>query len=141
MSLRWEPNTVTLSVIQEFIKAFVTRVPALLGIEEIIPGCELLSLDPYGVGVTTIPRYVTVTINDYGQPVWYNGNLALVLGDFYTVIHLRVGDRYEILGPSGATGSSGGSWTTPPSTYDNIVIDSETGEVVVDSVTGTVVYS
>ncbi len=135
----WLPSRSTKEAVRNFVAELLSRLPVLLGIDETIVGCELVNLDTFGVGLTVIPRYVTVKLRGYNQFVWYNGVVGLTIGDYYTVIHIREGDRYEILGPSGTGGSSGGSYTAPASTYQRIVIDSQTQEVVVDSVTGEVV--
>lgn len=138
--MTWEPGTATKLAVQDFAKALLSALPALLGVNEIIGGCELIDVDPYGVGVAIIPRWVRVSIYEYHQDVWYSGSIGLTVGDYYTILHNRTGDRYEIMGPSGTGGSSGGGWVGPASTFERIVVDTITNEVVIDSVTGEVVW-
>lgn len=116
--MSWSPNTYTKNLIRETIQGLLGRLPILLGIDEVITGCELIALDPFGVGAATVPRYVTVSIREYYQQVWYNGVIGLTVGDRYAVIHTKDGDRYEIAGPSGTGGSHGGGWVFPPQVDD-----------------------
>lgn len=138
--MTWTPNIETRNAIWEFMQYLLSRLPYRLGIDEILPGCELIDLDPYSTG-GAIPRYVKVRINRYAQDAWYNGNVGLVLGEYYTVIHMRAGDRYEVSGPSGIGGGGGGSYVAPAAGFERILVDCVTGEVVIDCVAGEVVIT
>lgn len=94
--------------IQEAVSQILSRLPEQLGIDESIPGCEVISMDTYSVGVGVLPRYITVALRGGPQvPVFYRGGISgLGVGDDVLVTHFRDGDRYEVTGPGGATGSN-----------------------------------
>lgn len=107
----------TQRAIDELIEAMLTYFPRLLGIDDIIPNCEVTDNDPEGVGTTTLPRTIRVRVNQYQQFATYRGFPDGVLtGDYLTVVHIAQGDTYEVLGAGGSTGSisGGGGVSTPP---------------------------
>lgn len=104
--MEWVPNLFTKEIINRFVDGLLSRLPYLLGIDEFLPGCEVIDMDPDGVGTDTFPRLITVTINEYRQPVLYRGFPALTVGDYCTVVHYRQADTYEVLGSGGSSGFS-----------------------------------
>jgi hypothetical protein len=102
----WMPNLDTKVAVEGFLSTLLLTLPDLIGIDEIISGCRVIAVDPYGVGVATYPRYMRIALRDeYYNDVWYRGNIALAVDDFCTVVHIKDGDRYEIVWTSGSTGS------------------------------------
>ncbi len=123
----WSPNETTISLVEEFYGTLVSRLPVLLGIDEIIPGCPVTNVDTDGVGVGTTPRYITVEINENFQSVFYRSGATISVGDIVTVAHFRNGDLYEVLTAGGPSGSVGGGdvytyvanvFTTAPQTIE-----------------------
>lgn len=106
MSEQWKPNLNTQAVIDNFLADWFASIPEILGIDETVSGCEVMNLDPYGVG--TLPRYIQVALRGgYRVDAFYRGNIpGLALTDLVTVVHFRDGDRYEVLGAGGATGTA-----------------------------------
>lgn len=102
----WSPSPSTKKEIDWLIEDLFSVTPEVLGIDETITGCIVINLDPYGVGPGTLPRYILVSLRGgYHQDVFYRGGLPdMAPGDSLTVIHVREGNRYEVLGPGGATG-------------------------------------
>jgi len=101
----WKPNLETKQSIDALAKDMLKNLPDQLGIDEIIPGCEVMNADTYGVGVGVIPRYVTVALGGQEHvPVMYRGSVTVTVGAFVTVLHYRDGNLYEILGASGTAG-------------------------------------
>jgi len=101
----WKPNLETKQAIDTLTQIMLDELPIQLGIDEIIPGCEVISADTYGVGLGVLPRYITVALggNEYVM-VLYRGGVTVTVGAFVTVLHYRNGDLYEVLGAGGATG-------------------------------------
>jgi hypothetical protein len=100
----FNPNLATSMIIDEFVDALLANLPMLLGVDAVIPNCEVVDDDPLNVGTGTIPRYVTVTVHQYYQIAYYRGGMPLSVGDFVTVLHIREGDRFEVIGASGSSG-------------------------------------
>lgn len=103
--MEWHPDVETRQTIKDEAQILLTRLKKTLGIDELIPGCEVIAMDPDGVGAATVPRYITVTVNEYHVDVLWRGYPALIAGDDVIVVHFNVGDLYEILG-MGGTGAS-----------------------------------
>lgn len=124
--------------ISEFIDELVFRVSDIIGSNEIIAGCEVIDMDPDS-DAPALPRYITARINEFSQQsnILYRGvPTGLAVGDYITVVHMREGNRYEVLSIGGAGGSA------PTVGLDYIVVDSvDTSEVVIDEVNGEVVWS
>ena len=101
----FKPNLETKQSIDNLRQVLLDELPTQLGIDEIIPGCEVINADTYGVGIAVIPRYITVALggNEY-VPVMYRGSITVTVGAFVTVIHYRNGNLYDVLGAGGATG-------------------------------------
>ena len=106
--MNWRPEIETTSAVEEFVETLVSHLPEVLGVDEIIPGCEVFDLDP---GTNTLPREFRVRIHRYLQEALYRGGIAnLSVGDQVTVIHMRDGNRYEVLTAGGPNGYiSGGA--------------------------------
>lgn len=103
--MAFKPNLETKQAIDNLTQTMLNELPAQLGIDEIIPGCEIISTDTYGVGVAVIPRYVTVALGGNEHvPVMYRGSVTVTVGAFVTVIHYRNGNLYDVLGAGGAAG-------------------------------------
>jgi len=100
--MTWKPNIVTRQAIQGFISDLFATAPEIMGIDEAISACEVILMDPYTTGA--LPRYIRVRIREYYQDVLWRGAPSLVVGDFCTVLHFRDGNRYEVVGASGAGG-------------------------------------
>ena len=100
----WRPGLEAEQSIRQYTKDLLSALPRKLGTPELIPGCEVMDLDPFATG--TLPRDITVRINEYYQFVTYRGSPALAVGDLVLVAHLREADLYEIVGISGSGGSS-----------------------------------
>jgi hypothetical protein len=98
------PSLTTREYIRELLNSLLEELPGLLGIDEAIPNCEIIDMDPDGVG--TFPRYITCRILQYYQNVMYRGGLGLGVGDYVTVLHFRKGDFYEVLAPGGSGGTA-----------------------------------
>ena len=111
MELSLEAKEAIRGAVEDMIKQF----PDILGIDEIIPGCQVFSLDPFGVGVGVFPRYLEVGLRGtapavglgtgYRVHVLFRGGLTLAVGDYVTVVHMRDADRYEVLTAGGAAGT------------------------------------
>lgn len=99
----WHPDVETTQTIKEQAQILLVRLKSALGISEIIPGCEVIDMDPDAVG--TIPRYITVAVSEYHVDVLWRGYPALAVADDVIVVHFNVGDLYEVLG-IGGTGAS-----------------------------------
>lgn len=110
----YEPDLTTQQLISELTDQHIRQFPTLLGVDETIPNCQVIDDDPDGDS-PAVPRYFTVAQrNFYYNDVLYRGSPpGLSNGDYCTVLHMRDGDIYEILGPGGATGS----W--PPIVHDH----------------------
>jgi hypothetical protein len=102
----WSPNPRTRKEIDWLVEDLFSVTPEVLGVDETITGCDVVNLDPYGVGVATLPRYILVSLRGrYHQDVFYRGGLPdLAIGDYLTVVHVREGNRYEVMGPGGTAG-------------------------------------
>lgn len=102
----WKPNNLTREAVGEFLESMVSVLPGVMGIDEVIAGCQVVNLDPYTAGLGTYPRYIQVALRDrYYQDVMYRGGLTgLAVGDYVTVVHMRDGNRYELLTAGGSTG-------------------------------------
>lgn len=107
-------NQASKAQIREYTETLFSRAPEILGIDEAIAGCEVLDLDPYAAGAGTFPRYIkarlrggTATAGGYAHDIYWRGTPLLAVGDYITVLHLRDGNRYEILGMGGGGGTSG----------------------------------
>lgn len=96
----------TVQLIQDTVDTIMAVLPERLGVDELIPSCEVISMDTYGVGVGVYPRYITVSKSGREYiPVLYRGGIpGLAINDFVLVIHFRAGNRYEVAGVSGAAG-------------------------------------
>jgi len=91
--MAFKPNLETKQSIDNLRQVLLDQLPAQLGIDEIIPGCEIISADTYGVGVAVLPRYVTVALGGNEHvPVMYRGSITVTVGAFVTVIHYRNGN-------------------------------------------------
>ena len=104
--MAFKPNLETKQSIDNLTQTLIAELPTQLGIDEIIPGCEVISANTYGIiPATTLPRYITVALggNEY-VPVLYRGSVTVTVGAFVTVIHYRNGNLYEVLGAGGAAG-------------------------------------
>jgi len=111
MELSLEAKEAIRGAVEDMVKQF----PDILGIDEIIPGCQVFSLDPFGVGVGVFPRYLEVGLRGtapavglgtgYRVHVLFRGGLTLAVGDYVTVVHMRDADRYEVLTAGGAAGT------------------------------------
>ncbi len=99
----YRPDLEAEKTIKAFIRNLITVLPRKLGTPELIPGCEVIALDPFATGV--LPRQITVTINEYHQFVTYRGTPTLAVGDLVLVAHFREADLYEVVGVSGSGGS------------------------------------
>ncbi len=102
----WKPNNLTREAVGEFLESMVSVLPGVMGIDEVIAGCRVVNLDPYGVGLATYPRYIQVALRDrYYQDIMYRGGLSgLAVGDYVTVVHMRDGNRYELMTAGGSAG-------------------------------------
>lgn len=100
----WRPNLDTKRAVKELLDEILTQFLYLLGIDEIISSCEVIDMDPYATG--TLPRYIRVRIHQYYQDVTFRGGFSIAVGDYVNVIHLREGDRYEVLTVGGAAGTT-----------------------------------
>lgn len=100
----WRPSLEAEQSIQQFTKDLLASLPRKIGAPELIPGCEVIALDPFATGV--FPRDITVRINEYYQFVTWRGSPSLAVGDSVMVAHIREGDLYEVIGISGSGGSS-----------------------------------
>lgn len=100
----WTPDLQTQREVAELWDTMMRELVYQLGVDEIIPSCEIVNMDPYATG--TYPRYIKVLINRYHQDVTYRGGAGVGVGDYVHVIHLRKGDRYEVLMAGGAAGTS-----------------------------------
>lgn len=112
----WRPNLDTENSIDHLLATMLREFPHLLGIDESIPNCEIIDMDPDGTS-PAVPRPIIASINTYNQTVIYRGFPSdLAVADYVTVLHMAKGDTYEILGAGGSTGSvpSGGGVSTPP---------------------------
>lgn len=96
------PSLSTTRILEGLVDSLLNELPTLLGVDEFISNCEVVHMDPAGVGV--FPRYVRVRIHEYQQDVYYRGGLGIGVGDYVTVLHYRQGDRYEIFGSGGSAG-------------------------------------
>jgi len=123
--MMWEPDITTQQEINDLVEVLFTTAPEVMGIDEVIAGCQVIDLDPFGVGVGTVPRYIRVALRDqYYQNVYYRGGITgLAVTDYVTVIHLRDGNRYEVLGPGGSTGGVPNPPPTPANQGEAIVSD------------------
>lgn len=112
--------------IDDLVKEERALAPDQLKIPEIIPGCEVISLDPHNVGLATFPRYITVTVNEFHELVRWNGSPVLSVGDICTVVKQRGGNTYQVSGSSGAAGTE-----SPTDVYRYIwVYDISEGQLV-----------
>lgn len=107
MTRDWHPDVRTQEAIHSFVETLLSRIGEIVGVDETIPGCEVVATDPYAAAI--IPRLVRVALRGsattgYNVDVWYRGGFSINVGDFVTVIHMRDGNRYEIIGPGGPTG-------------------------------------
>jgi len=123
--MMWEPNITTQQEINDLVEVLFATAPEVMGIDEVIAGCQVIDLDPFGAGVGTVPRYIRVALRDqYYQNVYYRGGITgLAVTDYVTVIHLRDGNRYEVLGPGGSTGGVPNPPPTPANQGEAIVSD------------------
>ena len=103
--MAFKPNLETKQAIDNLRQVLLDQLPAQLGIDDIIPACEVILDDTYGVGTAVLPRYITVSLGgqEYVQ-VLYRGGVTVTIGLFVTVIHYRNGNLYEVLGAGGAAG-------------------------------------
>ena len=92
--------------IRDTVENDIYMLQEQLGIDHSIPGCRVVSLDPYGVGVGVLPRYIQVALRgEYTYDVYYRGGITgIAVGTEVTVKYLSEGKRYEVEGPSGAAG-------------------------------------
>lgn len=105
----WTPNLTTKTMINEWIETMIYQAPTLFGVNEIIPDCEITSVDPAAVGLGVIPRYITVRIHQYTEDVLWRGRPTDInVGDRLTVMLMAEGNRHEVLGAGGATGTDTG---------------------------------
>lgn len=107
--MTWKPNIEAKQQIDGFVEDLFSTAPEIMGIDEIISGSEIINMNPDG-DAPAVPRYITIALggpdgDGYYQAVYYRGFPAgLVATDFVTVVHLRAGNRYEILTAGGPTG-------------------------------------
>ncbi len=113
---QWKPNLTTKQAIDGLTQTMLDELPAQLGIDEIIPSCEVINDDTYGVGVGVLPRYITVALGGNEHvPVLFRGGVTVTVGAFVTVLHYINGDLHEVLGAGGAAGfiiggATAGAW-------------------------------
>jgi len=100
----WIPGLAAKRAISELLDTFLRELVYQLGVDEIISSCEVIHMDPYAAA--TFPRYIKVRIHQYYQDVLYRGGMGFGVGDYVHVIHLREGDRYEVLSVGGVAGST-----------------------------------
>lgn len=107
--MSWKPDLSTREEVSGFVSDLLATLPDQLGIDEVIAGCEVLVI-PVGAP----PKYLNVALGGdagppqtgYTQAVLYRGGITgLAVGDYVTVIHLREGNRYEVMGPGGTAGA------------------------------------
>ena len=101
----FKPNLETKQSIDNLTQTLIAELPTQLGIDEIIPGCEVINADTYATGLGP-PRYITVALggNEY-VPVLWRGGVPVTVGLFVTVLHYRNGNLYEVLGAGGVAGT------------------------------------
>lgn len=108
--MSWQPDIATQDAFGALVETIVSSLGEILGIDETIPGCEVVNLDTFGTG--TLPRYITVRLpgqgasGGYQQFVYWRGTPVLTVGDSVTVLHFRAGNRYEVIGMGGSGGAS-----------------------------------
>jgi len=103
---QWKPNLETKQSVDALTQTILDNLPGQLGIDEIIPGCEVMNNDTYGVGIGVLPRYITVALGGREHvPVMYRGGVTVTVGAYVTVLHYRDGNIYEVLGAGGAAGT------------------------------------
>lgn len=108
--MSWQPDVATQDAFGALVETIVSSLGEILGIDETIPGCEIVNLDTFGTG--TLPRYITVRLpgqgasGGYQQFVYWRGTPILAVGDSVTVLHFRAGNRYEVIGMGGSGGAS-----------------------------------
>lgn len=100
----WIPDLDSQARVGEFVDEMLHQLLQLLGVDEIITSCEVVDTDPYGDG--GLPRYIRVRIHQYYQDVLFRGGFWIQVGSYVHVVHIREGDRYEVLGIGGATGTT-----------------------------------
>jgi len=100
----WVPGLPAKRAISDLLDTLLRELVYQLGVDEIISSCEVINMDPYAAG--GFPRYIKVRIHQYYQDVLYRGGMGFGVGDYVHVIHLREGDRYEVLAVGGAAGSA-----------------------------------
>jgi len=105
----FKPNLETKQSIDNLTQTLLDQLPAQLGIDEIIPGCEVIDDNPDG-DAPALPRYITVSLGGNEHvPVLYRGSITVTIGMFVTVLHYRNGELYEVLGAGGAAGFVAGN--------------------------------
>jgi hypothetical protein len=82
------------------VQSIIDRLPLIIGTSEVYSGCTVTSM---GSG-SSLPRHISVRVNDYIQQVLWRGYPAVGVGDEVSVFHFREGNRYEILSVSGSGG-------------------------------------
>lgn len=123
----WAPGQSAAEALDELMRIFAIHLPFVLGVDEMISACEVIDTDPAGTGL--IPRYMTVRIKEYYQDVLWRGAPTLAVGDYVTVAHFREGERYEIIAPSGSSGSSTSMALPYAMVYEGDVVTHD-GEIV-----------
>lgn len=106
MTGNWTPNEQTAEMVHDFLQKLYWRLPYIIGIDELLNDCTVIHLDPFGAGLDTYPRLITVAIKRYHQYVTYRGFPGVEVGDTVTVAHYRQGDLYEVVGIGGSGGAS-----------------------------------
>lgn len=101
----------TKRAVGEFLETLFSHGPDIMGVDETIAGCEITDMDAYSTGTT--PRYIRVRLQGgdavaggYLVDAFWRGGPSLGVGDSCTILHLRDGDRYEVIGAGGSTGVS-----------------------------------
>ena len=94
----------TQQAIDNFLDELASRISDIVGAIEVITGCAITNVDSYGTGA--MPRYITARVNEFTEPniLWRGVPPSLTVGMEVSVLHLREGNRYEVLGASGAGG-------------------------------------
>lgn len=100
----WHPSIQTEAKLRELADTMLREMAYLLHIDEIIPSCEVIDMDPYTVGA--YPRYIKTRIHEYYQDVYCPIAVTFGVADLISVIHFREGDRYEVLAGAGGGGGT-----------------------------------
>ncbi len=101
----YRPGLEAEQTIEQYTRDLLANLPHKLGTPELIPGCEVTNLDPFGVAI--LPRQIMVRVNQYQILATYRGSpTPLAVGDLVLVAHFREANLYEVIGVSGSGGSS-----------------------------------